>query len=200
MGLEQLASRVVALPTSTLTGLLAAPEQARAVAAEVHRLGTQVWGLVGRAQVVLDRGEALLDEVAALVAAVAALRVEAEAVVAGASGVVADGARAVGVLEEQARRVQLLLDVYEPDLRALAPVVGRAAAEVTPRPLANLADALGRLPELLELAEPALRNLAGLGPELKDVTDKVENVGQIVEGIPGAGVLRRRAQHKDGGD
>lgn len=198
MGLEQLAGRVIALPTSTLSGLLGAPEQARAVAAEVQRLGKEVWGLAGRAQAALDRVEALLDEVAALVAAVAVLRDEAAVLVTAASGVVTHGAQAVGLLEEQAHRVQRLLDLYEPDMRALAPVAGRAAAELTPRHLTNLADALGRLPDLLELAEPALKNLAGLAPELKDVTDRVENVGQIVEGIPGAGMLRRRTERKDG--
>lgn len=200
MGLDRLAWRVIALPTSTLNGLLGAPEQARAVTAEAHRLGTQVWDLVGRAQAALDRVEVLLDEVAALLTAVAVLRDEAEVVVTAASGVVTDGAQAVGELEAQAHRVQRLLDLYEPDLIALEPVAGRAAAELTPRHLTNLADALGRLPDLLELAEPALKNLAGLAPELKDVTDRVENVGQIVEGIPGAGMLRRRTERKDGGD
>ena len=120
MGLDRLAWRVIALPTSTLNGLLGAPEQARAVTAEAHRLGTQVWDLVGRAQAALDRVELLLDEVAALLTAVAVLRDEADVVVTAASGVVTDGAQAVGELEAQAHRVQRLLDLYEPEIFAPA--------------------------------------------------------------------------------
>jgi len=45
--------------------------------------------------------------------------------------------------------------------------------------------------------QPALRNLADLTPELEHLAERLDSVGEIVEGIPGARFLRGRAQAAD---
>ena len=60
---------------------------------------------------------------------------------------------------------------------------------------------LDEVPNLVDRLQPALDGMGKLGPHLQDVTERMDNVGQVVEGLPGAKVLRRRGQaREDEGD
>ena len=60
-------------------------------------------------------------------------------------------------------------------------------------------DPEGMLPDLIRPAVPAMQALAALMPELEQLTERLDGVGQVVEGIPGAKMLRRRAAQEDDG-
>jgi hypothetical protein len=197
MGLSGMAGRMAALPRGTVEGLLAAPELARAGLAEGQRLLGRLGDAVSGVELLLDRTAILLDDVASLVRAVAVSREHAQAVIDAGGALSADASAALALMTEQTRRVQRLLDDYEPVLREAMPTVQQAAVVLSPEHLRALGHVLDRLPTFLDLIEPALRNLAHLTPELQEVTDRVETVGEIVEGLPGAGMLRRRAQNKE---
>jgi hypothetical protein len=53
------------------------------------------------------------------------------------------------------------------------------------------------LPDLIRPAVPAMQALAQLMPELEQLTERLDGVGQVVEGIPGTKMLRRRAAQDD---
>ncbi|MDX6327409.1 MAG: hypothetical protein QOK15_3763 [Nocardioidaceae bacterium] len=52
----------------------------------------------------------------------------------------------------------------------------------------------GRARRLVDRLEPALDGMGNLIPQLDGVTDRMDNVGQVVEGLPGAKLLRRRGR------
>jgi hypothetical protein len=45
-----------------------------------------------------------------------------------------------------------------------------------------------------------MRGLARLAPDIDQLGDRLSAVGEIVEGIPGAGILRRRGQAAENDD
>jgi hypothetical protein len=142
------------------------------------RLVTRMVAAPARASALVERLARDLDEVEALIRRVDRTLDAVAAVVDSAAGVAADAAVKTGFAGEVIGRLQRLVDLYEPPLRALAPV------------LTDLA------PRVLDQIEPALRNLANLAPDLAQVTERVDNVGQIVEGLPGAKLLQRRGEAK----
>jgi ABC-type transporter Mla subunit MlaD len=75
-----------------------------------------------------------------------------------------------------------------------------AARGLRPEQVRSLGRLLDLVPDVLDQIEPALRNLADLAPELEQVTERVDDVGQIIEGLPGAKVLRRRGRAKENDD
>lgn len=197
MGLSQFVGSAVTVPMSTLDVVLAAPEHTRTALAEVQRLAGQIWRLVGRTNLLLGRISLLLDSVETLVAAAALTRDEAQAVI-DRTGRLSDAAEApVALATEETQRVKRLLDEYEQQLRGLAPLLRQAALDLSPQHLHAVGQLHDRIPVFLDLVEPALRNLANLAPELEEVTERMDSVGEIVEGLPGAGMLRRRSKAKE---
>jgi ABC-type transporter Mla subunit MlaD len=143
------------------------------------RIVTQVVAVPARARRLGERLARDLDEVEALIRRVDRTLDAVAAVVDSAAGVTADAAARTDAAGAVIGRLQRLVDLYEPPLRALAP----ALVDLVPR--------------VLDKVEPALRNLANLAPNLEQVTERVDNVGQIVEGLPGARLLQRRGQAKE---
>lgn len=153
--------------------------------------------LADRAGQVVVRIERDLDDVEALIRRADRTVDTVGAVVDSAAGVLTDAAALTDVADEVVSRLQRLQQLYEPPLRALAPVLTETATRLRPEHAGSLGRLLDLVPRVLDQIEPALRNLAHLAPELEQVTERVDNVGEIVEGLPGAKLLQRRGKAKE---
>lgn len=200
MDVLEVARRVAGIPVGTLTAVRSAQAEVLSLRSQVGDLVEHVRRLLARMDSILDLAELRLDEVTPtleranrVTVDAASLAVEVDAI---ARGVEATRALA----EEQARRVTTLMDLYEPILTSVRPVVGQLARAVTPAQLAGVLALLEELPKLVDRLEPALVGMAGVVPELEGVTEKMDNVGSVVEGLPGAKLLRRRGQARDDED
>jgi predicted TIM-barrel fold metal-dependent hydrolase len=139
-------------------------------------------GLVPRAAAAMTRVEALLDRVEVVVD-------RAEIVTRDASRA-ADGAQ--GVLD----RVDASLVAWEPSLRRLAPSMVRFADALAPDELTAAITLVDRMPVVLDHLEndvlPMLRGLDRVGPDIHELLAVVEDLRQVVTGLPGIDFLRKR--------
>jgi len=92
--------------------------------------------------------------------------------------------------------VEPLLTDYEPALTALAPAVRRLAASFDPSEVGALVTLIDRLPTLLTHLDedilPVLETLGTVGTDVHDLVDTVQDMRQLVKGIPGSKLFRRR--------
>lgn len=189
--------RVSAAGRKTVEGTLAAPDQIGALWGEVNELVRRVHRLVNRVEHLARRVEHELDRLDAMLVESRGI-LDDGADVARTGREVADGAgRTREHAEEQVIRVRTLLDLYLPALESLAPVAREAAGLLRPVHLRGLARLLDELPALVDRIEPALDGMGNMAPHLEDMTDRMDNVGQVVEGIPGAKLLKRRGEARE---
>lgn len=165
-------------------------ETGRQVVADASTAIDQGRDLATRALLLVGMVEALVADIAVTAARAAVVVSKAEAVAANAGAVVV-------VADTQLLRTQELLDVFAPPLVRLQPVLDRAAEVVEPRHVQAVARLLDLTPEVIDLIGPALTNLGDLTPELHQLAERFEAIGQIVEGIPGAGLFKRRGASED---
>ena len=199
MGAIELVSRAVRTPADIATGVLVTPGRVRRLWHELEGTVTQARIVVERAGRAVSRAESDLDDVEALMRRVDGTAEAAGEVVGVAAQLLATAGASTELAGELVARLQRLQDLYEPPLRALAPVLTETAARLRPEQARSVARLLDLVPRVLDQIEPALRNLASLTPELEQVTERVDNVGQIVEGLPGAKLLQRRGRAKENG-
>ncbi len=192
-----LARRVTASGMRTVEVVLDAPDQLAALWRDVHELVGGAQRLLGRLEDLAGRAEDRLAELDGLL-------VEGDRVLTDASGV-ADQARDVAVAvggtrelaEAQVLRIRALLDLYLPTLEALVPLGREAAGLLRPIHLRGLARLLDELPGLVDRLEPALDGMGTMTPHLEEMTERMDTVGQVVEGLPGAKLLKRRGQARE---
>jgi ABC-type transporter Mla subunit MlaD len=195
-----LLDRLVGMPREALAVAVAGPQAAADLWAAVQRL-------VDRASAALDRIEALLDHVETRVEDVGVVTERTRRVLDAASGTSAEADRLVAGALRSSRsadhlleRLRALLDLYEPLLRRTGSIAHEAGTRLQPTHLRGLVALLDELPRVVQDLEPALKGMAGVGgmvPELEEVAERMDNVGQIVEGVPGAKMLRRRGQRRE---
>lgn len=154
-------------------------------------------GLVDLGVVLAARALALVEAVEALVGEIALTSARAAAVVSQAEAVTAEAETTVLLADVQLVRARELLDVFAPQLAALEPVLRRAAQVMEPRHADAVTRLLDLTPEVAHLISPALTNLGDLTPELHQLAERFDTIGQIVEGIPGAGLFKRRGAADD---
>lgn len=191
-------------PAPTITSLVRQavilPVRAAVIAWEApgltYAVGRQTVDDVNRAfdqaRLMAAQAAALIAAVEGLVAEVAVIAARAAAVVDLAEVVAVDAARAVQRVETQLDHTQLLLEAYAPALAEAQPVVRRAADMFQPHHVDAVTSLLDLAPEVVDLIAPALHALGQLTPELGQLAERFEAIGQIVEGIPGAGLFKRR--------
>jgi hypothetical protein len=165
-----MARRIVELGVQTAEGVSRAPEHVAAVWSQIEELVRRTRRLLDRADILAARMEHELDQVDAITREVA---------------------------EDQVTRLRRLLDMYQPVLESLAPLGTEAAAALRPVHVRGLVSLLNELPNLVDQIQPALEGMGAMLPEMREVTDRMDNVGQVVEGLPGAKLLRRRGQAKE---
>ncbi len=95
------------------------------------------------------------------------------------------------------RRAVALLVEHRSTLQQAGATASHAADRVTTDHVDAVAHLLDLVPDLLDLVVPALRGMADISPELDQLTDRFDSVGQIVEGLPGAKRLRRRGEARE---
>lgn len=189
--------RLVGLGVRTAQELARAPEHVAAALGEVNDLVRRASRLLNRADLIAARMEHKLDELEAI-AEEAQTLVRDGRQVADAVGGVASAARGTRELaQEQVLRLRQLLDLYQPVLESLAPLGSEAATALRPAHLRGLVGLLNELPRLVDRIEPALDGMTGMIPEMREVGDRMDSVGQVVEGLPGAKLLRRRGQARE---
>jgi ABC-type transporter Mla subunit MlaD len=184
------ARRLTQLPRQGMAVALATPQEVSRLWAEVEHLVVQARRLLERADVVMDRLESELDEVDRLAdrARSAITKVDAATSAAAETRTFTEG---------QIHRIQRLIDLYEPLLQRLAPVAAEASSTFRPSHLHAVSTLLEELPKLVHRFEPALTSMAALTPEMEDIAERMDNVGEIVEGMPGAKLLRRRGRARE---
>lgn len=192
--------RLVDVPRRSVLLMVEAPQQVSGLWADVFDLVGRSGLLLARVDAVIARAERRLDELEVLTDRSAQL-VDQAMEVKEFTAVVAREVRDTRALADaQVARLRQLLDVYQPLLQRLAPLGQEASATVEPRHLRGLVALLDELPHLVERLEPALEGMGNMVPQLEGVTDRMDNVGQVVEGLPGAKLLRRRGQAREGSD
>ena len=84
----------------------------------------------------------------------------------------------------------------EQPLTDLAPSVERLATTLDPAEVEALVTLIDRLPQLVthldEDVLPVLESLGGVGTDVHDLLDTVQDLRQIVKGFPGSRLFRRR--------
>ena len=161
-----------------------------AAATTVGRLPDQAARLVARVVAIVDVVEALVEEIAVIAA-------RAAEVVARADAVAVEAGDAALLTHAQLQRSQALLDSVASSVRELQPVLERGAVVLEPRHVDAVSRLLDLTPEVIDLISPALRNLGDLTPELHQLAERFEAMGQIVEGIPGSKMFKRRGASED---
>jgi len=193
-------ANTVAWPLGLVQGIVAAPSRIRKMSHTAQAAGVETLDLLLRVRGIVQRVEVVLDQVTVVVSRADDVARAAGAVAVSAASVANEAAAAADRIVAETRRLRRLLDLYEPQLNALAPLVTAAAADLGPQQLRSVVQALDLVPELVDLVQPALRNLADLSPELEQLTERMDDVGQIVQGIPGANLLRQRARSAEDED
>ena len=189
--------RIVGLGVRTAQELARAPEHVGAVLGEVNDLVRRASRLLNRADLIAARLEHKLDELDAITTESQTLVHDGREVADTASGVAAAAAGTRDLAQEQVLRLRGLLDMYQPVLESLAPLGSEAANALRPAHIRGLVTLLNELPQLVDRIEPALEGMGSMVPHMREVTDRMDNVGQVVEGLPGAKLLRRRGQARE---
>ena len=197
-------------PGAVLGGAVAAADTLETALGLVPRAAAAMT----RLEALLDRAEKTADRVDQVVTRADEATERARAVLGTAELVTRDASRTVdgatGVLD----RVDSSLVAWEPSLRRLAPSLERFASALSPAEVTAAISLVDRMPLVLDHLEndvlPMLRTLDRVGPDIHELLAVVEDLRQVVTGLPGIGFLRRRGDdepppvegsvREDGGD
>jgi uncharacterized protein YoxC len=185
------------VPRQSVSTVLDAPQQVSHLWEEATELLRRARRVLDKVELIVARVEHKLEQLDAITESSERLLERVGHVAQHADAVATEAHSTREVTEEQARRLQALLDVYQPILERLAPVGQEAVSSLRPPHVRGLIALLDELPNLVDRIEPALDGMGHLVPHLEEVTDRMDNVGQVVEGLPGAKALRRRGQARE---
>lgn len=197
MDITRPARRLMDVPRQGVRTALEAPRQVSDAWSEGFELVRRAGRLLDRVEAVVGRVEVELSEVELITDSARGLvrRIDE---VAEHAAIVSEEARLTRLqAEEQVLRVRHLLDAYQPILESLAPLGREAASLMQVAHVRGLVTLLDELPHLVDKLQPALEGMGQLVPHLEGVTDRMDNVAQVVEGLPGAKTLRRRGQARE---
>ena len=197
MNISGTARRLADVPKKSVTLALGAPQQVNELWEEVTYLVRRAGRLLDRSDLIVARLEHKLLDLDELTESSMQLTQRVRQVADFTEAVSKEANSTRELAEEQLRRVQRLLDVYQPILESLAPLGREAASLLRPQHLSGLLSLLDELPHLVDRIEPALDGMGHMVPHLEEVTDRMDNVGQVVEGLPGAKTLRRRGKARE---
>lgn len=189
--------RIVDLGRRTVEGVVEAPDRVSALWAELTAVVRRASRLLDRADLIAARMEHEMEQLNWVTSQSQRLLSDSQEV-ADAAGDTTAAVRATREMaQEQVARLRRMLDLYQPLVESLAPLGEEAARALRPTHLRGLVALLDELPRLVDRIEPALDGMGGMVPEMREVTDRMENMGQVVEGLPGAKILRRRGQARE---
>jgi ABC-type transporter Mla subunit MlaD len=197
MDLPQTARRLADASKRTLEMAVGAPEQVADLLQATGVMVARATRLLNRADLIVARLEHKLDEFDELTNRAYGLIDKADRAAEATQSVVQEVHATREYAEQQLGRMRQLLDMYQPLLQRLAPLGDEVAAALQPAHVRGIASLLNEIPNLVDRLEPALEGMGNLVPHLDSVTDRMDTVGQVVEGLPGANLLRRRGQAKE---
>lgn len=197
MEISGIARRLVHVPRQGVALALEGPQQLAEVWDEVANLVRRSSRLLDRADLIIARLERKVDEAESLLSSTEMLAAKADGVVTTTEGVTRSVDEVRRQADEEVGRLRRLLDLYQPVLQALAPLGREAAATLDPAQVRGIARLLDEVPQVADYLLPALESMANLAPHMESVTDRMNNVGQVVEGLPGAKRLRKRGQERE---
>ena len=97
-------------------------------------------------------------------------------------------------------RADGLLELFEPSLRGLEPVVKRLAESTSPAEVAAVIRLIDTLPELVEAMEtdvlPIMKTLGTVAPDLRDLLDTSKELNEILGSLPGLGRIKKRVEER----
>lgn len=149
---------------------------------------------VGEALAAIARSNAVIEQSAESVERADDVSVHAAAVVAAAADSVESARANLDLVAE-------LINAYEPLLRGGQPAAARLAELLDRYDAERLAEAVPRLPRLIDSVEelmPTLHSLKSVAPDLRDIVEGLEELGHVVSGVPGVDRLRKRAEEQSG--
>jgi ABC-type transporter Mla subunit MlaD len=197
MDLSQTVRRLADVPRRTLELAMGAPDQLAELLQATHVVVTRATRLLNRADLIVARLEHKLDEFDELTSRAYGLIDKADRAADATQSVVQEVHATREYAEQQIGRMRQLLDTYQPLLQRLAPLGDEVAGALNPAHVRGIARLLNEVPNLVDRLEPALVGMGNLVPHLDSVTERMDTVGQVVEGLPGANMLRRRGQAKE---
>lgn len=197
MDISGAARRLADVPKKSVTLALGAPQQVNELWEEVTYLVRRAGRLLDRADLIVARMKHKLLDLDELTESSMQLTQRVRQVADFTESVSKEVDSTRQLAEDQLRRLRSLLDVYQPILESVAPLGREAASLLRPQHLRGLLSLLDELPHLVDRIEPALDGMGGMVPHLEEVTGRMDNVGQVVEGLPGAKALRRRGQARE---
>ena len=184
-------------PLTVAVLVTSVPRRLIGVLSTVEMLIDRIQPLVGGLEQTLVRIDAAVTEVTEVARAAAIVTEQAAEVATAAGHTAAEVARVTLAAAAVTRQAEELLSVYRPLLTEASPALDELSRLVEPQHARALVQAVQMLPDLLRPAVPAMEALAQLMPEIEQLTERLDGVGQVVEGIPGAKMLRRRAAQDD---
>jgi hypothetical protein len=150
---------------------------------EAEDLLARTDAVLSQAEVATGAAASVAEQAGRLLAASDTVRKRADRVVSGATGMV--------------DRLDAQLRLFEPLLRRLAPTVQRLVDTTAPGEIDAAVGLIDRLPRVLTHLDddvlPMMRQLDRVGPDLHALLEVVEDVRQVVTGLPGVSLLRKRA-------
>lgn len=141
------------------------------------------------AQTVLARTDAVVDRTDAVVDRAAGTLAGTDKVVGGAEGAVTDAGAMVA-------RTGGLLDLLEPSLLKLQPVLARLAETTHPDEVDALVTLIDRMPLVTTQFErevmPIMRTLGTVAPDVRDLLDVMAGMNEMLGSVPGLGRVKKR--------
>lgn len=161
--------------------------------------------IVARVEHLLDAADKTLSRANDSIDHIDAAAAQADAAVARASSTLdltdAALARTEGVFDSTtalSTRADELLSAYAGPLAEFAPTAKRLAESVSEHEVDALVGLVDRLPDLLERLErdvlPMMNQLRDVGPDVHALLETVEDLRNIIGGLPGASLFRRRGE------
>jgi uncharacterized protein YoxC len=157
---------------------------------------TAVRATQARADDVISAAEATQAEADAAINAVAAIQAAADAAIEAVGHTTTRADEALLRADGLVGRMEPLLGAYQQPLTELAPSIERLATTLDPAEMEALVTLIDRMPRLVTHLDedilPVLESLDGVGADVHDLLDTVQDLRQVVKGFPGSRLFRRR--------
>ncbi|MFD1860541.1 hypothetical protein EHW97_13310 [Aeromicrobium camelliae] len=194
-----LAARGPALVEALVTALpraLALLEEAEVLVARISALLDDVEATHARTVEVIERADKTAADADEIVR-------RSSETVDSANAIVVRTAGTVGSVEPTIKRTERLIDLFAPPLERLQPMLDRLSTTTDTKEVDALVGLIDHLPHLLERVEteviPMLANLQTIAPDIHDMLDLIQELGDMLGKLPGMGRIKRRADEQQAG-
>jgi len=175
------------LPVAAVSATIAAVEAVPrlvALVGEIETLVRRVNIIVERAEKVSGRADAVVDDVVALQVRVHSL--------------VGDVSEVVTATWGQLDRVRSLVELYQPLLVDLRPMVGRIVETTSNVEVDSIMKLIDVMPAIADKLDsdilPVIDTLATVAPDLRDLLDVSRVMNELLGAVPGLGRIKKKVE------